>query len=138
MAITQEKKIGQGVTWTWATTTIGQVKTMTPPALTIPSDVDVTDLDDTFINYLPSRPYEVGDFQIEYFSTPGADIDAAFDTAIKAYTVGAVTIVYANLTTSKTWSFSGYIKSLSPGAFDGKTAVSRTITIKPTTAVTET
>ena len=138
MAIASEKKVGQGVTWSWAGGTIGQIKTLTPPALQISSDVDVTDLDSTFIAYLPSKPYEVGEFTIEYYSTPGATaVDVVFDAAIKAYTVAACVITFANLTTSKTWTFSGYIKSLSPAAIDGKTAMTRTVVIKPTTTITE-
>lgn len=136
MAIAQEKKVAHGLTLTVAGTTIGQIINIKPPPLTISNDVDATTLDSTFEQFLASRPYNVGEFQFEYIWTPGADVDEALDTALIAYTSVACVITYANLTTSKTWTFSGYIKGLDTSPMSGKTTMPRTVTIKPTTAIT--
>lgn len=136
MAIAQEKKVAHGLTLTVAGTTIGQIVNIKPPPLTISNDVDVTTLDSTFEQFLASRPYNVGEFQFEYIWTPGADVDEALDAALIAYTTVACVITYANLTTSKTWTFSGYIKGLDTSPMNGKTAMPRTVGIRTTTAIT--
>lgn len=136
MAIAQEKKVAQGITWSWAGTTVTQVIDITPPALTISTDVDATTLDSTFEQFLPSRPYNTGELKLNYIWTPGADTDEILDAAAIAYTAGANVITYANLTTSKTWTFTGYIKNIGPPALNGKTVMNREVTIKLTTAIT--
>ncbi len=138
MAIASEKKVGQGVTWSWAAGTIGQITSMTAPALLTPSKVDVTDLDSTVETSLPSKPHGVGEFSLDILATPGSTTcDTILDAAVKAQTVAANVITWANLTTSKTWTFSGYIVSKTPQAHDGKTAIKFTVVIQPTTTITE-
>ena len=136
MAIAQEKKVAHGITLTIAGTSVLQIIDITPPTISISSDVDATTLDSTFETFLPSRPYNIGEFTINYIWTPGADVDEAQDTALIAYTTVACVITYANLTTSKTWTFSGYIKSLSPPALNGKGVMQRSLVLRPTTAIT--
>jgi hypothetical protein len=138
MAIANEKKLGQSVTWSWAGQTVGQITNMTPPALITPSKVDVTDLDSTVETTLPSKPHGVGEMTLEILATPGATAtDVVFDAAVKAQTIATNVITWANLTTSKTWTFSGYIVSKTPQPHDGKTAIKYTLVIQPTTTITE-
>ncbi len=138
MAVAQEKKLGQGVTWSWAGQVVGQITSMTPPALLTPTKVDVTDLDSSVETSLPSKPHGTGEMSMDILATPGATIgDTVFDAAIKAQTIAANVITWANLTTSKTWTFSGYIVSKTPQPHDGKTAIKYTLVIQPTTTITE-
>ena len=136
MAIAQEKKVAHGITLTLGAVTIGQIIDITPPTLSISTDVDVTTLDSTFEQFLPSRPYNVGEITLNIIWTPGGDVDEALDTALIAYTSTAAVITFANLTTSKTWTASGYYKSIGPPALNGKTVMNRAITLKLTTAIT--
>jgi len=136
MAIAQEKKVAQGITWSWAATTVTQVIDISPPTLAISSDVDTTTLDSTFEQFLPSRPYNTGELTLNYIWTPGADTDEILDAALIAYTTASNIITFANLTSSKTWTFTGYIKNLAPPALNGKTVMNRAVTIKLTTAIT--
>lgn len=136
MAIAQEKKIAHGITWSWNAGAVSQIIDITPPSLTIPTDVDATTLDSTIEQFLASRPYNTGELGLNYVWTPGADVDEILDAALAAYTIAANVITYANLTSSKTWTFSGYIKSLAPPALNGKTVMNRAVVIKLTTAIT--
>ncbi len=136
MAIAQEKKVAQGLTLSIAAVSCGQIIDITPPALSISSDVDVTTLDSTFEQFEASRPYNTGELQFNIIWTPGADVDEAHDAALIAYTKVACVITYANLTTSKTWTFTGYLKNIGPPALNGKTVMNRAYTLKLTTAIT--
>lgn len=139
MAISQTKVIGQGVLYALNATTIGQVKSITPMPENF-DEVDATDLDDTIVTKLPSSPVNLGDVTIEMYWTPNADNDAAINTAMRARSQTASHVItYNNLVsaTSKTHTFTGWIKSLTPGVIDGKTAMTRTIVITPNSTITE-
>ncbi len=136
MAIAQEKKVAHGITLTLGAVTIGQIIDITPPTLSISTDVDATTLDSTFEQFLPSRPYNVGELTLNIIWTPGADVDEALDAALIAYTSTAAVITFANLTNSKTWTASGYYKSIGPPALNGKTVMNRALVLKLTTAIT--
>lgn len=134
MAVAQEKKTGQGTTYSYAAAVVGQVKTITLGGTAV-SKVDVTDLDSTIVAYIAGKPKEVKETTIEFFWTPGADKDETIDTALQAYTVGTHVVVFASLTTSKTATWSGFFTDFTPAALSGKEGITRTVTICPTSVI---
>ena len=93
MAIAQEKKVAHGITLTLGAVTIGQIIDITPPTLSISTDVDVTTLDSTFEQFLPSRPYNVGEITLNIIWTPGGDVDGIKSVDVRVHVDVALPIV---------------------------------------------
>lgn len=135
MTVAQEKKTGQGTTYSYAGSLVGQVKSITLGGTAV-EKVDVTDLDSTIKAYIAGKPKEVKEDMIEFFWTPGATADETIDTALQAYTVGAHVVVFNSLTTVKTATWSGFFTDFTPAPLSGKDGITRTVTICPTTVKT--
>lgn len=137
MAVAQSKTIGQTTSYTGNATLMGQVLRITPPAESF-EKVEVTDLDDTLVAFIPSSPIQVGEVSIEVLWTPNADADAVIDTALRARSIVTHIITYNGLTVSanKIHTFSGFYLSVTPSVVEGKVPLTRTFVIVPTTVVT--
>lgn len=129
-----EKRIGHGATWKMGSTVIGQVRLITPPALTR-EDVDATTLDDGVKYNIPSDPEDPGEATIEQLWTSGNTNDELVDTDFNARTIAAHSITYP-LSTPRIATFNGWIKSITPGSLQGTDPIMRTIVVRLTTVIT--
>lgn len=133
----QSKNIGHGTTFyrvTSGPTQITQVRSITPPTFSR-EDVNATDLDNTVQYNLPSDPEDPGEVTIEMFWTSGETNDELLDTAFGSRAIDSWKIVYASPIT-RTATFSAWVKSLSPAQIESNSVISRTITLRLTTAIT--
>jgi hypothetical protein len=133
----QSKNIGHGTTFSRITsgpTQFTQVRSITPPTFSR-EDVNATDLDNTVQYNLPSDPEDPGEVVIEMFWTSGDTNDELLDTSFNARTIESWKIVYASPIT-RTATVTGWVKSLSPAQIESASVISRTITIRLTTAIT--
>ena len=130
----QSKNIGHGTLFKRGATTITALRSITPPSLTR-EDVDATDLADGVQYNIPSDPEDPGEVTLEMFWTSGDTNDELLDTDFHARTITAWSIVYAS-PISRTATFSGWVKSLSPATVVSRDVIVRTIVIRLTTAIT--
>lgn len=133
----QSKNIGHGTTFhrvTSGPTQIAMLRAITPPTFSR-EDVEATTLDDTVKYHLPSDPEDPGEVVLEMFWTSGETNDELLDTDFNARTIASWKIVYASPIT-RTATFSAWVKSLSPATIESNSVISRTITLRLTTAIT--
>ena len=133
----QTKNIGHGTTFARVTagpTTMTALRSITPPAISR-EDVNATDLDATVQYNIPSDPEDPGEVVLEAFWTSGDSNDELWDTDFNARTIASWKIVYAS-PISRTATFSAWVKSLSPLPIESNSVISRTITLRLTTAIT--
>lgn len=133
----QSKNIGHGVSFARVTagpTTIGQVRSITPPTFSR-EDVNATDLTDTVDYNIPSDPEDPGEVTIEMFWTSGEANDELLDTDFNARTIASWKIVYPAPIT-RTATFNAWVKSLSPAMIESRSVISRTATFRLTSAIT--
>lgn len=133
----QSKNLGHGVTFARVTggpTTIGQIRSITPPGDSR-EKIEVTDLDDTLVAYLPSLPPDRGEVAIEYYWTPDETVDALMDTDFNANTTASWKIVYPS-PISRTHTFSAFIINLTPAPVVSREGITRTVTFVLTSAIT--
>lgn len=133
----QSKNIGHGCTFARVTagpTTIGQVRSITPPTFSR-EDVNATTLDDVVQYNLPSDPEDPGEVTIEMLWTSGETNDELLDTDFGARTIASWKIVYPS-PISRTATFSAWVKSLSPGQLVSNDVIMRTATFRLTSAIT--
>ncbi len=119
-------------------TTIGEITNITPPNQTR-DDVDVTDTEDTFVNYLPTIP-DHGEMSFEQLWHAGDTNHELIDTGFTNATAAAAyewQIVYP-YATPVTDEFTGYVKSIGPSSVGPKDSIKRTVTIKLTSGITRT
>lgn len=117
-------------------TLLAQVKSVTPPP---PSreEVDTTTLDSTVEDSLPSDPRNMGEVQLHLVWHPGDTNHEILDTAMNSRTNAAWKLTYPTSVAFKD-VFSGYVKSLTPTALEGKNHIGRDVVIKLTSAITRT
>lgn len=133
----QSKNIGHGVTFARVTggpTTIGQVRSITPPSQTR-DEVEATDLDDTLKVFLAGSPPDQGQVAITMFWTSGDTNDELLDTDFAANTTASWKIVYPSPIT-RTATFSAFIVSLTPAEVTSQGVIERTAVFRLTTAIT--
>lgn len=133
----QSKNIGHGCSFARVTagpTTIGQVRVITPPALSR-EDVNATTLDDTVDYNLPSDPEDPGEVQIVQLWTSGETNDELIDTDFNARTIASWKIVYPS-PISRTATFSAWVKKIEPASLESRETIKRTVTFRLTTAIT--
>ena len=133
----QSKNIGHGTTFhrvTGGPTKITFVRSITPPTFSR-EDVNATDLDDTVQYNIPSDPEDPGEVTIEMYWTSGDTNDELLDTDFGARTIGSWKIVFASPIT-RTATFSAWVKQLSPAQIESNSVISRTITLRLTSAIT--
>ena len=131
--MTIAKHIGHGTTLSIGGTPIAQVKTVTPPGISR-EEVDTTTLDSTVEDSLPSDPRNMGELQLHLVWHPGDTNHELLDTAFNARTISVYVLTYPS-SVGKADTFSGYIKSLTPTALEGKNHLGRDVVIKLTTAI---
>lgn len=133
----QSKNTGHGVVLSRVTggpTAIGQVASITAPAHTR-EDVDVSDLDGTVMEFIPSEPYDPGEVTIDMLWTSGETNDQLLDTDFEAATIASWKFVIP-APISRTATFDAWIKSLTPATFNGREGVRRTIVFRLNSAIT--
>ncbi len=131
----KEKKIGHGISIKLGSTTITQVRNLQPAAISR-EDVDATTLEDTVQYNLPSDPEDPGEVSFEELWQSGDTNSELINTDFEARTIATWSIVFSTWTVSRTATFSAWVKSISPAAAAGTTALSRTITLRLTTTIT--
>lgn len=129
-----EKKIGHGTILKQGSTTLSQIRNITPPGGTR-EEVPATTFDSTVEETLPADPENCGELQFEQIWTKGETDHDLIDTAFNARTIDAYSIVYP-WSTAKTATFSGWVKSMSPATLQSKEVMARTVVIKLTTTIT--
>lgn len=79
---------------------------------------------------IPSDPPEVGDLVIEQFWEDGDTnhdlVDTDFDNA--TMTTWSIVLAKVNSGSGRTWSFTAWVKDISPAEVSGRAAYKRTIT----------
>lgn len=133
----QSKNIGHGCSVARVTggpTTLGQVRSITPPAFSR-EDVNATTLDSTVAYNLPSDPEDPGELTIEMLWTSGDTNDELLDTDFAARTIASWKVVYPSPIT-RTATFDAWVKSLSPGVLVSNDVIMRTVTFRLTTVIT--
>jgi len=131
----KEKKIGHGISIKLGSTTITQIRNLTPASISR-EDVDATTLDDTVGYNLPSDPEDPGEVSFDELWTSGDTNSELIDTDFNARTIATWSIVFSSWTQSRTASFSAWVKSISPAQVSGRDAMSRTIVLRLTTVIT--
>lgn len=124
--------IAGGTSWT----AIGQILSITPPALSR-EEINITTLDDTIQYKLPSDPEDVGELTFEL----AWDVNATNPTILETATLGrnivaTWKITYPSSTSSKVATFTGWIKNFTPQEVSGKDAIKLQITVVLLTAIT--
>jgi hypothetical protein len=133
----QSKNIGHGTLLkrvTGGPTTIGMVRSITPPAFTR-EDVNATSLTDTVQYNLPSDPEDPGEVTIEAFWTSGDTNDELIDTDFAARTISSWSITYASPIT-RVATFDAWVKSMTPAVIESSSVISRTVVFRLTTVIT--
>lgn len=130
-----QKKIGHGITITLGGTTLSQIRNIRWVTQSR-EEVEATTLDDGVEYMLPSDPENVGEVSFEQIWTSGEANHELIETDFDARTIGTWTIVFNTWTTTRTATFTGWVKSHGDVQIDGKTVLFRTVVIKLVTKPT--
>lgn len=129
-----EKKIGHGATLSIAGTPIQQIRDIQPATFSR-EDVDATTLDDGVQYNLPSDPEDPGEVTFTIVWTQGQTNHALLDTDFNARTIASYAITFP-WTTTRTATFSAWIKSTAPSALRGNEVMALTVTLRLVSAIT--
>lgn len=135
----QQKRITHGasvIRVTGGPTTMGQCRLIQPPEQSR-EKVDVTTLDSTITEYIPSDPEDMGELTAEFLWTDGETNDELLDTDFNARTTASWRISIP-LSVARTWTFDAWIMRLSPHTLEvGTNAIKRTVTWCLASAITK-
>jgi len=135
MVISAEKKLGHNTTWSIGGTSVAQVQTIRIPGEKR-DDIDVTTLDSTIMDFVPSDPPEITDIELSIIWVSGLTSHEAIQTAVHSKTNSTHVIVLNSLTTVRTATFSGYTLEMIPEEIASKNPLMSRIRIRPTTVIT--
>ena len=120
-------------------TAIGEIVNIELPAQTC-DDIDVTDLDSTIVEYLPSDVDDMGEVSFTQLWHAGDTVHEHIDTAFANRSTANTyqwQIVYP-YSTPVTDQFTGYVKSKGGESAGPRDSIKRRVTIKLTSAITRT
>ena len=135
MTISAEKKLGHGTTFKQSSTTIAQTKTITPPG-TKRDPIDVTTLDSTITDFIPSDPKEITQLKVSGVWVGGLTSQELLQSSVDSKSNDTYSVVISSWTTNRTGTFTAYCLEYQPGDIESKSPLTFNATLQPTSVVT--
>ncbi len=137
MTISAEKKLGHNTLFKQSATTIAQCNKIKIPGYDR-SDVDVTTLDSTIMDFVPGDPPEITECLVEGIWVSGLTSQELIETSVRAKTNDTYSIVVNSWTTSRTFTFTAYVTRTDPQDIQSKNPMAFAYRLRPTSVVTVT
>ncbi len=137
MTISAEKKLGHNTVFKQSTTAIAQCTRIKIPGYDH-GEVEVTTLDSTIKDFIPEDPVEITECTVDGIWVSGLASQELLQTAVTAKTNDTYNIVVSSWTTSRTFTFTGYVTMTDPQDVQSKNPMSISFRIRPTSVVTVT
>jgi hypothetical protein len=137
MTISAEKKLGHNTLFKQSTTPIVQCTRIKIPGYNH-GEVEVTTLDSTIKDFIPEDPPEITECTVDGIWVSGLASQELAANVGRSEVERHLFIVVQSWTTSRTFTFTGYVTMTDPQDIQSKNPMSISFRIRPTSVVTVT